>query len=144
MSIKKIKFENNFNIIRELYLNKENRNLLNGFLKYLNRGSRIIFMVSILNGPISICENCYKDTKTFRTDCNYGSLFCQGCLYEHFDKYSRYSWIHPGIRNISMKFNHQCDLALKEISREISFHKFIAEFTNVEKIKSNLSSAFYD
>ncbi len=149
MSTKKIKFENDFNIIRELYLNKENRNLLNEFLKYLNIIELSYLSISI-SGETGICNNCFKYVSVYyQPDCiDYrGFYLCHECRSEHHDKYSKYS--HSNLfsnNNICVVFSHECYLSDKKSTAvvKMSIYKFIENFTNVEKINSSPSSLFYN
>ncbi len=102
------------NIIRELYLNRENRNLLNEFMKYLDRRIRSNFSISIL-GLKFICDNCFKyKTITYQPGCNNhkGFYFCEKCRIEHFDKYSKYESTFGSIhtKGITLGFSHICDI----------------------------------
>ncbi len=148
MSTKKIKFENDFNIIRDLYLNKENRNLLDEFLKYLNRDVRYKFMINILKNTNWICKNCFVQSQMlYNTQCGGidKPLFCGRCLCEHFDKYSEYLYCDyvQDSNLINIRFSHKCDLYdTSNLIIKSAVNRFLIRFTNVEKLKSNPSDSF--
>ncbi len=84
-----------FNIVRELYLNKENRNLLKELLKYLNTCVRGITIISLHKGELilgsSVCIECYKtcEAKFYRCVAENLKGVCKSCHLEHYAKYTK-------------------------------------------------------
>ncbi len=92
----KIKMETRpFNIIRELYLNPENRNLLKNLLKYINTRDRGRTIVSLHKEKIelgsSMCLECYKrrKAKSYRCVQGFPRGACKDCYLEHIIKYTK-------------------------------------------------------
>ncbi len=83
-----------FNIIRELYLNKENRNILKSLLKYLNTDSKGGIVISFLEVKVEkwvgFCRVCFKKHRGAFTRCivvGYTGV-CNNCHIEHIIKYT--------------------------------------------------------
>ncbi len=139
-----------FNIIRELYLNKDNRNILNEFIKYLNRETRLKFMINISTNPPSLCNNCFSESQIiYKIKCKLSSgySFCAECTREHFDKYSKYLYCDymNNSNLINIRFLHKCDIFNNDSGRVMiksDVNHFLKIFTNVEKMKSSPSDIF--
>ncbi len=118
--------ELNFNILRELYLKKDNRNILSEFLKYMSRTKRI-YMTSAFGKNINIlCANCFNCVITNEKSIDI-NMFCKICLRSHFNKYTRFDLsggkIDPGDSedsdckynyHFAVSFHHECDLYKRE------------------------------
>ncbi len=110
--IKKSKVD--FSIIRELYLNKENRNIVNELLKYINRDVRSLFMREIQN-IITLCENCFKNEGCSLPICSNKYYFCEKCNTDHLDKYSELDNVHQysSSGESDFTYKHNCDVTKK-------------------------------
>ncbi len=147
--------ETNFNIIREFYINKENRNILNELLKYIKRGIRFVFTASIFDKKQSykkqLCNNCFKysNLEHYFPQCDEKCWypFCIKCMDSHFDKYTIFKGYtetpHPGY--VKLIFVHVCDIYNdpfiidKEIEiKELNNHK------HVSKILYEPSGVYYN
>ncbi len=105
-----------FNIIRELYFNKENRNIINELLKYINRSLRTKFMSAVfsVSDIRFFCTNCFKfcTPRYSYCDCVGLYLFCYYCDIDHFDKYSKLESIRASRdeSDAEISFLHLCDI----------------------------------
>ncbi len=83
-----------FNIIRELYINPENRNLLKVLLEYINSRDRGHIVISLHKEEIelglSMCIECYKICEATFSRCvgEISGSFCKSCHLEHIIKYT--------------------------------------------------------
>ncbi len=105
---------NNFNIIRELYLNIENRNIIKEFLKYINWESKYSFIRSFIRTTSIICYNCYKKSKKLVPFCTYYEKeqvsLCITCYEDHMNKYSETCKFNVDIpNNLSILSKHECE-----------------------------------
>ena len=152
-----MKFETKFNIIREMYLKKENRNLTNELLKYINRNEIRKFMNSICNihDTRSFCTFCLRICLTKVPECSLvaPNFFCDKCDKDHFDKYSKLDFVHTNSRNdiVELLFTHQCVIIgnkEKKISKYINIYDLLSKCFNSEdiyhKIKSKPSICFLE
>lgn len=95
---KKIKSESlyDFNLLKELYLKKENRNILSEVIKYVRQKTRVIIAFIIKESihncfHSDICDNCYIycesvnglscSSLSLHNNCEY--YFCETCQLEH-------------------------------------------------------------
>lgn len=82
--------QSGFNLLKELYLNNDNRNILEDTLLYLDRfyRGRIIRSFTLEYG--FICLNCFERYDTYygqnRGDCC--NFFCFHCAEYHFSRYT--------------------------------------------------------
>ncbi len=141
----------NFNIIRELYLNKENRDIINEFLKYINRKERSDFIYSMSHDICRylFCDNCFKGSSGTRTKysrCDrFGRwYFCEKCEEEHFDKYSKFAGIDKDTFDscVQVCFYHECDI-YKDLNviceKHINSYRLLRGFVDFEKINTRPS-----
>ncbi len=138
----------NFNILREIYLNKDNRNILSEFLKYISRKEIIPLIDSMYSDTRNICGNCFcKISFLMNSLCGNYYLFCSECILRHFDKYSEFKCITmDSYENcITVLFNHRCDIykGITPISKEhVNSYKFIKKYVDVDKINAEPSNVF--
>ncbi len=136
--------ENYFNIIRELYLNKENRNILNEFIKYMNR-SAIWFLMYSTQDMTSLCHNCFKDENRSEISCSNLHLFCEKCNLEHLDKYSKFYDYHTINGYIELVYKHECDMSIGPIGIHFDIYQkvFLDECTTSFKSDAKPSIIFH-
>ncbi len=112
-----------FNIIRELYLKKENRNILKTLLEYIIARDRGYIVISLHEEEIklgeSMCLGCYKICRPgfYRCVGEISADFCKDCQLVHTIKYTEKCkpYIYNGIFNLkayvyqpSISFKHSC------------------------------------
>lgn len=148
-SIKKAKLEY-FNLLRELYLNVENRDVVNEVLVYICRDVRCEIVSSLGEGCDSceLCNNCFKKFKGEPLH-NGDHGFCVGCTLSHFDKYTKFirRTISPFGSSVCFEFYHNCDISDNEYySKTVTdsnFVDFVYRFTGNTKLITNPSSIFW-
>ena len=152
--VKNIKLEDeeeNINLLKEFYLNKENRNLLNELLKYINRSRRYTLMNAFQKREDyfkSLCNNCFKQFKEGEGALWTGDHeFCASCSLTHFDKYTEFIGSYQSSDCVSFAFHHTCDILHKEYFKKsinaLNFVKFITTFTNNTRLSTNPSRLFW-
>ncbi len=142
LTTKKIKLESDFNILRELYLNKENRNILKELLKYVDKTTSGKFMKSFLpkkGRSRSICLNCFNyDRNIYTCACEKNFKLCHECFEEHIDKYTKITGIEPSedtiedakyIYDFCLELSHKCESKYKK------FCFYVSEIRYVEYLK---------
>ncbi len=80
----------NFNIIKEIYLNKDNRVILESVIHYIKRNTRSKIGISFRDYGIKdahICVNCFRLLECKHLICTQ-RYFCYECSSEHYDKYT--------------------------------------------------------
>ncbi len=121
-----------FNIIRELYLNKDNRNTINELIKHLDRKTMRSLMRLIFDNE-SLCTNCFKvglynGIPKCQRDVYY--VFCDKCYKEHLDKYTEFleykksSWTYNREPVLSLIYKHKCDVGETTICNKIDKNNF--------------------
>ncbi len=121
---------NNFNLLRELYLNEYNNNILTDVISYLKRDTRYKIMKSFTDNDLGMCNNCFR-TGTILTNQEQCELyfayvkdehccFCKECSTIHWNTFTSLSSyrIQTCLNqdSIDLKFIHLCDI---EKGREI-------------------------
>lgn len=87
------KIKTNFNVLREMYLNDNNRDILGDVLKYLRSESRYFISTSFTDDTIDKCSNCFSciDYKVKKWFVCFEpiTLLCHACENEIFSNESR-------------------------------------------------------
>lgn len=126
-SPKKLKLEVEFNVIHELYLNNENRDILQSVLGYISRDERKTIIESITGDPL-ICENCYNHTNElssmacsiydrdpsgitiahdmFHRNLMFSYLFCKSCKDSHMKIHTFIKYVDE----VAIYIGHDCKL----------------------------------
>ncbi len=80
-----------FNILKELYIDRTNKDILNSMLEYIDRHTRTMIVKSYSSGYYTfkehICENCYKESYCTKLGC-ISFLFCKDCTRKHYETYT--------------------------------------------------------
>ncbi len=134
-TFKKVKTESKFNIIRELYLNNENRNILDELLNHIDRESRTIFILSMLKVD-NVCNNCFNSKRSLKiSSCTENlHLFCNECNIEHVDKHSKLTGVYKinHMELMNMRYSHFCDIGTRPyIYKNIDFRTFLKEYVDL-------------
>ncbi len=142
------------NILKAIFLNKENRNLLAEVLPYLNNSGRRSINSSFQG--YRVCDNCFiQDTTISGLGCsysgskwidlypsgylsvNYEYYFCEKCTKEHID--SRSLIVNASRTSKKLYVDHICDLMTHKFEKIIVNHSII-EITpdDLTRVRNNL------
>lgn len=116
MSTKKAKLEvQGINLLKELYLDKSNRDILKEVLKYFTVRARIKISYSYIKDSSKVCNICFSSfyRNAINLDCCY--KVCLKCADDHISEYSEIRhWEEKWDRNfdklekVEIGFSHHC------------------------------------
>ncbi len=100
--VKKIKLEKSFNILKVLYLENENRNILSEVLKQFDNSTMMnickSFIDKTLRRRIKLCEQCFNSNKMLRqlkcvpknkSPRNIHPMICDTCWISHYNTFTK-------------------------------------------------------
>lgn len=73
--------QQSFNLFKELYLNKDNRDIRNTVIKYLCKYTRANIVMTSIKNYKTVCEVCYRGDNGLRFYYDYDDLAT--LVYEH-------------------------------------------------------------
>ncbi len=110
-----------FNIIKELYFNKSNKDILNSIVQYMSRHTRTMIIRSFNNETCTIasdiCNECFHQFPCKTLYCSSFKskdifLFCAYCSWDHNKKHTKNCRLEKYQHSeIWVQFDHKCEFA---------------------------------
>lgn len=141
-----------FNILKTLYLDGENRDILSVVRKLISKDTKMKITRSFIEKTnrrkTTICECCFSITKNFRAlNCGLKNtqrteypIFCEKCWANHFNRYTEIEHVgykknvfidHEYISEVKIDYNHKCPL------KEFTSQRYFSTVRELEYIRQH-------
>lgn len=118
-----------FNLLKEIYLKKSNRDILVEVLQYIPRRDRVEILkgVKCYRFDVYLCENCFIRDELTGIQCSIEDtywrtcdvMFCDNCREQHNRKYTKLieivDYFYEGTDYLYFSVEHDCEFSLTSI-----------------------------